>query len=215
MYFLVDFENVKNNGLKGVDHLLSEDTVELFFSEYCPTIGNGIFEQLKKSGCEMKICKLLNPRKNALDFYITSRMGELIGRGYQEHIAIISNDKDYKSVQEYWRECSDTRRRILLSGTITEGIIAANQSNERTRLLREQEKMVNIEVEFAKYEETRRIHQMLAKQFADTEYAEQLAEIEKVYENWNDKKVLYLDSLKRFGRKNGIQIYNQMKQLVI
>lgn len=82
-------------------------------------------------------------------------------------------------------------------------------------MLREQEKMVSIEVEYAKYEESRRIHQILAKQFEGTEYAKYLSEIEKVYENRNDKKVLYLDSLKCFGRKNGINIYNQMKQLIV
>lgn len=163
-HFIVDFENVKNNGLKGSDCLLISDSVELFFSDACPTIANGIFEHLKKSECEVRVCKLQILRKNALDFYITSRLGELIGSGYQEQIAIISNDKDYKSVQEYWRECSDTKRRILLSGT---------------------------------------------------EYASQLAEIEKVYEKRNDKKVLYLNSLKRFGRKNGLQIYNQMKQIIV
>ena len=130
MYFLVDFENVKSNGLKGSEYLLSEDSIELFFSEATPTIANGIFEQIKKSGCKLRVYKLQNPRKNALDFYITSRLGELIGDGYQEPIAIISNDKDYKSVQDYWRECSDAKRRILLSSTITAGIIAANQATE-------------------------------------------------------------------------------------
>lgn len=215
MYFLIDFENVKNRGMKGSEHLLAEDTIELFFSSTTPMMSKGIFETIKKSGCELKICKLQNQRSNALDFYIASRLGELIGSVYQEPIAIISNDKDYKSVQEYWRECSDAKRRILLSGTMTAGIIAANQATERTRMLREQEKMVSIEVEYAKYEETKRIHQILAGQFADTEFAEQLSEIEKVYLNRNNKKVLYLDSLKRFGRKNGIQIYNQMKKIVI
>lgn len=132
MYFLIDFENVKNSGMKGSEHLLAEDTIELFFSDAAPTISNGIFEQIKQSRCEVKICKLQNPRKNALDFYISTRLGELIGSGYQESIAIISNDKDYKSVQEYWQVCSNTKRRILLSGTITAGIIAANQATERT-----------------------------------------------------------------------------------
>lgn len=215
MYFLVDYENVKSSGMKGNDCLLPEDMVELLFSDACPTIANGIFKQIKKSGCEVRICKLLNPRKNALDFYITSRLGELIGSGYPEPIAIISNDKDYKSVQEYWRECSETKRRLLLSGTITNGIIAANQANGRTRMLREQEKMVSIEVEYAKYEESKRIHRMLVEQFSGTEYAGYLDEIEEVYENRNDKKGLYLDTLKRFGRKNGIQIYNKMKQIVV
>lgn len=215
MYFLINFENVKNNGMKGSEHLLTEDTVELFFSDATPTMANGIFENIKNSGCKVKICKLQNQRSNALDFYIASRLGELIGSGYQEPIAIISNDKDFKSVQEYWRERSDSQRRILLSGTITASIIAANQATERTRILRDQEKMVSIEIEYAKYEEARHIHQMLAKQFEGTEYADHLAEIEKIYENRNNKKVLYLNSLKRFGKKNGIQIYHQIKQIVI
>ena len=214
MYFLIDFENVKSGGMNGSEYLLSGDTIELFFSNACPTIRNGIFENMKKSGCEVRICKLQNARKNALDFYITSRIGELIGNGCQDLIVIISNDQGYKSVQDYWRECSNTKKRILLCGTITEGIISANQANERTRMLREQEKLVSIEVEYAKYEENRRIHQMLAVQFAGTEYAERLNEIEEVYVNRNDKKVLYLNSLKRFGRKNGLQIYNQMKLLI-
>lgn len=215
MYFLVDFENVKNCGMKGCEHLLPEDTIEIFFSEAFPNISLGIFENMKKSRCEIRICKLQNQRKNALDFYIASRIGELIGNGYPGQIAIISHDKDYKSVQEYWRECSDVKKRILLSRTITDGIISANQANERTRMLREQEKLVSLEVEYAKYEEAIRIHTLLSEQFAGTEYAEHLAEIEEVYKNRNDKKMLYLDSLKHFGRKNGIQIYNQMKQIMI
>ena len=215
MYFLIDFENVKNSGMKGSEYLFAGDTVELFFSSACPNIANKIFVDIKKSGCEVRICKLQNPRKNALDFYIASRIGELIGSGYQDSIVIISNDHGFRSVQEYWRECSDTKKRVLLSNTITDGIISANHANERTRILREQEKMVSIEVEYAKYEENRRIHQLLFKQFAGTEYEEHLAEIEEVYEKRNDKKVLYLDSLKHFGRKNGIKIYNEMKKLVV
>jgi hypothetical protein len=39
--------------------------------------------------------------------------------------AIISNDKDFKSVQDYLLEYSSSKK-ILLSGTITTGIIAAN-----------------------------------------------------------------------------------------
>ena len=139
----------------------------------------------------------------------------MIGKGYEEPIAIISNDKGFKAVQEYWRECAEPKRRILLSGTIADGIIAANQSNERTILLRERGKMVSIKVEYARYEEGRSIRKMLENQFHDTEYAGQLAKIEEVYENRDNRKILYLDSLKRFGRKDGLRIYNQMKQIEI
>ena len=215
MYFAIDYENVKNNGMRGSEHLSTEDTVELFFSNACPTISKGIFENLKNAKCKLSACKLQNQRKNALDFYVATRLGEMIGRGYQAPIAIISNDNGFKAVQEYWRECAEPKRRILLAGTITGGIVAANQADERTRVLREKEKMVSIEVEYAKYKESEHIRQMLKNQFDNTEYAGHLEKIEEIYENRDNKKILYLDSLKHFGRKDGLRIYNQMKQIVI
>lgn len=214
MYFAIDYENVGNNGMKGSEYLSEGDIVELFFSDAGPTISQGIFENMENAKCRLLICKLQNQRKNALDFYIATRLGEMIGGGYQESIAIISNDKGFKAVQEYWRECSEPKRRILLAGTITEGIIAANRADERTRMLRHQEKIVNIEVEYARYEEARRIRKLLEEQFHDTEYAAHLEKIEEVYKHRDNKKVLYLDSLKCFGRKDGVQIYNRMKQII-
>ena len=95
MYFAIDYENVGNNGMKGSEYLSEEDTVEIFFSAAGPTISQGIFENMKNAKCRLLICKLQNQRKNALDFYIATRLGEMIGRGYQESIAIISNDKDF------------------------------------------------------------------------------------------------------------------------
>lgn len=90
MYFLIDHENVKSNGYKGADYLLPEDTVEIFYSECCKNISQGLFKDMKESGCEIKICKLCQTRKNALDFYITSRLGEMIGNFYQSDLKIQS-----------------------------------------------------------------------------------------------------------------------------
>ena len=32
--FLIDFENVKSTGLKGIEHLIESDDVYIFYSEY-------------------------------------------------------------------------------------------------------------------------------------------------------------------------------------
>ena len=186
--------------MKGSEYLFVGDAVELFFSSACPNIANKIFVDIKKSGCKVRICKLQNPRKNALDFYIASRIGELIGSGYQESIVIISNDHGFRSVQEYWRECSDTKKRVLLSNTITEGIISANQANERTRILREQEKMVSKMIDkivLHAIEEQDFATENFFRTFVDEQVEEEalFAGIVDKIKNGGDAGLVFLDSI--------------------
>lgn len=215
MYFLVDHENVNNSGYQGVEYLLPEDTIEIFYSESSKNIHNGIFRLIKDSGCDIKICKLKQIRKNALDFYIVSRLGELIGSGYQGNSAIISGDHGFKSVQEYWRNCTKHKRRIGLALSVADAIIAMNEPGSRTGEVKMQMKPVSIETEFARYEENEKVRRQLAECFRDTEYIGKLDEIESIFIKKGGNKTLYLDSLKQFGKKDGVVVYNRMKGLVM
>lgn len=116
---------------------------------------------MKDSGCEIKICKLKQARKNALDFYITSRLGELIGSGYQGNAAIISGDHGFKSVQEYWRDCTKGKKKIGLSLSVADAIIAMNEVGKRTGEVRRLMQPVSIENEFSRYEKNEKIRKML------------------------------------------------------
>lgn len=214
MYFLIDNENVKNTGYRGVNFLLPEDTIEIFYSDSCKNITQGLFQYMEQSGCEIRICKLQQSRKNALDFYIVSRLGELIGNGYQGNAAIISGDQGFKSVQEYWKKCATIRKQIVLAPTIADAIVYANESNNRTKMLREQLKNVSLENEFARYDEKNKMHKLLRERFENTQFIERLDEIQEVLEEKSSKKIVYLDSLKRFGKKDGIYVFNQIKELV-
>lgn len=51
MYFLVDFENVRSNGLRGTDYLDKNDYVTLFFSSAAHSCENRYLEEIEKSGC--------------------------------------------------------------------------------------------------------------------------------------------------------------------
>lgn len=215
MYFLVDHENVNNSGYQGVEYLLPEDTIEIFYSESSKNIHNGIFRLIKDSGCDIKICKLKQVRKNALDFYIVSRLGELIGSGYQGNSAIISGDHGFKSVQEYWRNCTKHKRRIGLALSVADAIIAMNEPGSRTGEVKMQMKPVSIETEFARYEENEKVRRQLAECFRDTEYIGKLDEIERIFIKKGGNKTLYLDSLKQFGKRDGVVVYNRMKGLVM
>ena len=64
MYFLIDYENVKENGLSGFEHLTSNDDVLIFFSESTSKIKQGVWKKLCDTGCSIEICKLAKVRKN-------------------------------------------------------------------------------------------------------------------------------------------------------
>ena len=91
--------------------------------------------------------------------------------------------------------------------------MSANENHIRTTQLREELKPVRLETEFARYEERAKIREILKQAFEDTAYEEKLGRIQEVFERQSDKKVLYLDSVKTFGKKDGLEIYRKIRGL--
>lgn len=82
LHFLVDFENVGNQGLQGTSWLNAEDSITIFFSQTKAKIEQRKLQQIIRSKCDFQICRLDKTGKNALDFYIATRVGEIYGSGY-------------------------------------------------------------------------------------------------------------------------------------
>lgn len=91
--------------------------------------------------------------------------------------------------------------------------MSANENHIRTTQLREERKPVRLETEFARYEERVKIREILKQASEDTAYEEELGRIQEVFERQSDKKVLYLDSVKTFGKKDGLEIYRKIRGL--
>ena len=91
-------------------------------------------------------------------------------------------------------------------------ILSANENRIRTTQIREKLRPVKLETEFARYEERMRIRKILEKEFADTAYEEKLGSIQGLMEKGAGKKILYLDSVKTFGKRDGLEIYRRMKK---
>lgn len=213
MYFLVDFENVRNEGLRGAQYLLEEDIMIIFFSCACDRIQQGCFCQIMESLCRLDICKLKNSGKNALDFYIAARTGEIFGGGYSGKVSIVSKDQGFRAVRDYWKEKGKNSREVVLGANLEQCILSANENRMRTDRVREQLKSVSLEAEFARYEERRKIRSILKEVFSDTVFEERLDIIQGLFEKQLGKKVLYLDSVKTFGRRDGLEIYRRVKGL--
>lgn len=212
MYFLIDYENVMNPGMNGTQYLHSGDHVIVFYSAAAPNMEERHLEDLKTRGCEFKICKLAKQRKNGLDFYIAARLGELWGENYRGIAVIVSKDEGFQSLVDYGNKHMVPNRRVIVSPSIEQGIIAANEGNARTALVRSKLKSVDIGAFFSAYEESRRLRKMLEDAFADTDFLDKTGEMETILRSGKTPKVIYLDTLRKFGRKDGLLIYKRLKE---
>ena len=212
IHFMIDFENVQSVGLQGSEYLCADDSVTIFYSEYCKQIDQGEMRNILASGCEVDICKLNKVGKNALDFYITSRIGQLYGAGYSGDIAVVSRDKGFQAVQDYWRK--DSSKKIILKPDIAQCIASSGETSARSSIIREKKKVVNLEREFEKYKERKKIQNQVKKLFPDKRYHAAIGKIVDVLQTKPTHKGLYLNMLKHFGKKNGLEIYHIVKNVV-
>lgn len=101
MYVIVDYENVSARGLNGVDLLKADDTLAVFYSDNCDRIESILLQKIMATGCHYKVCKLVNKGNNALDFYISVRVGEILASKAPGPILIISRDHGFNAVLDY------------------------------------------------------------------------------------------------------------------
>lgn len=214
MYFLVDFENVRSGGLRGVDYLEANDYLTIFFSNAAHSCENRYLEDIERSGCHFDTCKLKNVGKNGLDFYIATRVGEFYGTGHKDRVAIISKDQGYKAVRDYWDVRLPANHQIILSSSVEKSLIASNENSDRVKRLKKQLAGVDIALFQAKYEERMKLQEILRQIFDGTDYDGKMWEIQDMMETGKTPKVIYPNFLHRFGRKQGLEIYSRIKPIL-
>lgn len=212
MYFLIDYENVNYAGLEGTELLEQDDTIAFFYSSKNDKIVSYRMMDIAASGCSFEAYKLVNVQKNALDFYIASKVGEIFALDPEAQVAIISADKGYQAVMDYWRPRLQVANQLIRSKTIANAIKAVHGEEERKRIVNDRMKLLDLKVEYAKYEERNRIISILEERLGDTEYEAYIPQVVDMLIAKNKPKVLYLNSLKSFGKKDGTEVYRKIKE---
>lgn len=219
MHFLIDYENVKNMGMQGTILLLPSDHVIVFYSRNCSGMEQRYLNDIQSAGCGFEICELLEKRKNGLDFYIATKLGELFGAERCKNAVIVSNDTGFQAVRDYWQERSGTKHRVFLSGNIEHGVIASGEISERASALRAGKKTAEIGQFYAAYQERCKLKQKIQDVFGETAYASHSEEIQNILQASSSPKVIYLSSLlsslRCFGRQNGQEIYRMLKSSIV
>jgi hypothetical protein len=101
MYYLIDYENVFEYGLDSIEVLTNEDRLVIFYSALNSRIHSYKLNGILKTGCQVELVQLQQPRSNALDFYIAVKVGQIIAEDSKAKICIISKDNGFKSIYDY------------------------------------------------------------------------------------------------------------------
>lgn len=105
-YYLIDYENVNSSGLEGCEKLGSSDHIIIFFTQNAKNLDMTDIADHGNSKLEM----INVPAGNqSADMRICSYLGYLAGK-YEANkcnIIIVSKDKDYDDVINYWKEKSN------------------------------------------------------------------------------------------------------------
>ena len=101
--YLIDYENVNESGLEGVKGLKSEDQVHIFFSDQIKTIPFERSIELTQSRARIEYIRTHKTAKNYLDFQLSTYLGYLIGKGEKGEVIVVSADKGFDSVVDFWK----------------------------------------------------------------------------------------------------------------
>lgn len=124
-YYLVDFENVRTDGIKELSEVNDGDAVVIFYSDQCKNITLDVIANMTRKKINLTCFKVKTGTKNALDFQLSSYLGLLIGqeRGNANYY-IVSNDKGYDCICEFWKEQDKAVERKVFSAQDKEITVA-------------------------------------------------------------------------------------------
>ncbi|KHM52580.1 hypothetical protein SAMN02745671_01046 [Anaerovibrio lipolyticus DSM 3074] len=91
--FYIDYENVHNEGLKGVERLTPDDTIYLFYSDKADTLKIDVVQKLLATQGNIRFMKIENGVENALDFQLITAL--MCDYSADNNYYIISRDKGY------------------------------------------------------------------------------------------------------------------------
>lgn len=105
--YLVDYENVKNDGFEGVAQLSDENNIYVFYTDNSKTLTFDTLHAISESKANIDYQKVMAGSKNALDFQLSSYLGYLIGvNGDKDEYYIVTKDMGYKCLIDFWNKGS-------------------------------------------------------------------------------------------------------------
>lgn len=101
--YLIDFENVHSDGLKGIEKLERSDECYIFYSEHAGVLTFNMHKKITESRAKIYYVEAQVGMKNALDFQLVSYLGYMLREKPEATYCLISNDKAFELVSKFWQ----------------------------------------------------------------------------------------------------------------
>ncbi|WP_022765305.1 PIN domain-containing protein [Butyrivibrio sp. XPD2006] len=215
----VDYENVhRSYGLRGAEYLNKGDKLFVFYSNVCDKIHNDDLIKIERSQCDFKIHKLVNSGKNALDFYIATKIGIEYQKG-ERQIVIVTGDKGFDAVVDFINSIPTTLdRKIIRSCNIERGLVALNDSgnSQRRRLIADGIALKDIAEAQAYIQAKADFLKNIERILKGTKFE---SDSDKIIDfigtdSRPSKKTIYSNYLHEYGMKEGLELYRMIKEVV-
>lgn len=203
-YFLIDFENVRTDGIKDLKGVKEGDAMIIFYSENCKSITLDVLDSIVALNLKYSSFKVKIGTKNALDFQLTSYLGYLIGQsGMDTNYYIVSDDKGFEVVADFWKEQNVSVNCISLKE------LAPNTKTEITKVAKKAEtRKKKSKVSSEDIATLDEIKTLIGK---DNEPSEVL----KIFNQYKTKQAICNGMAKHFkDSKKASEIYKKLKPLL-
>ena len=171
-YYLVDYENVKSQGLNGVNKLPAEDVVCIFYSEHADTLTFGLHRRINESKANIIFQRVEVGQKNALDFQLSSYLGYIIHENLPKpyNYYIVTKDQGYKSLVTYWEKRNISVRLVADVSRQSEKALESELEKQVSDLLKdkvEAQEISEISKMIPKYKTKQGLNNALMKKYKD------------------------------------------------
>ncbi|MCR5717378.1 MAG: hypothetical protein K6G23_11065 [Lachnospiraceae bacterium] len=132
--YLIDYENVHEKGLTGIETLHPNDVLCLLYSNAAQSLTIDTMAYLTGSGAEVQYFKCLGSGKNYLDFQLSTVLGLMAGSRKDNEFVIISGDKGFQSLVDFWdgQIYLERKFRCRLQATIAGGEVKGKAAAKKT-----------------------------------------------------------------------------------
>ncbi|MGN0522043.1 MAG: PIN domain-containing protein [Eubacterium sp.] len=160
----MDFENVNSAGISGISklNLNQADDLYIFYSEKAKLMTIDLHKELEKINANVNFIKVNVGTANALDFQLATYLGHCIAKDSSKKYFIVSKDKGFDSVCDFWKSRSVIIKRIDSIKSIDRNKDEVTKVLEEITTEKEANKVYNI---ICNFKTKQGIHNNLVKSF--------------------------------------------------
>lgn len=198
-YYLIDFENVHEEGLSGSDKLGAHDHIHIFSTQNAPKIS---FKELALLNSTEHFSHIIPAGRQSLDMHLVAYLGYLIGKNDHSKYVIVSKDTDFDPIIAFLKKDISPNVSITRQAKISDAPPKGSpQKADEAHMTAQKKIALNTEIQ-------RTVSNAGYTQPTINEVASMVA---KHYGEDNSKQAIYRAIIKKYGQKPGQKIYRHIR----